>query len=58
MLQLTNNQNVLKYGVPQGNVLGPILFILDMNTICNLKTDEKIATYTDDTCLFFSADNS
>ena len=41
-------------GVPQGSILGPILFILYMNDMCNVSTLLKPILFADDTNLFYS----
>jgi len=43
-----SNKNSIEYGVPQGSVLGPILFILYINDLCNIKLDGLVVTYADD----------
>lgn len=45
-----SKEKIIKYRVPQGNVLGPILFFLYINYISNLKLDGSVVTYADDTC--------
>lgn len=42
----------IKYGVPQGSVLGPLLFSLYINDIKKLANDYEINLFADDTSLF------
>jgi len=48
------NELGINCGVPQWSDSGPILFIMYINSICDLKIDGSITMYVKDICLVYS----
>jgi len=50
--ELSNDVRIYFRHIPQGSVLGPLLFLIYVNDIHNAITEVKIKLFTDDTNIF------
>lgn len=51
-----SEEHIVQYGVPQGTVLGPLLFIIYMNNLLNQKSRGTIISFADDTAILYVAE--
>ena len=53
-IDVFSEARTLKYGVPQGSILGLLLFLLYVNDIPQSLSDAGSYFYADDTCIFYN----
>lgn len=57
--EILSEENDIRYGVPQGSILGPLLFLIYINDVVTIFKDLNIncKLFADDIMIYFSSDN-
>ena len=55
--KLTSSLQIISTGVPQGSILGPLLFLIYINDICNVSRKLSYILFADDTNIIMSHKN-
>ena len=50
-----SSQKAVSCGVPQGSILGPLLFVIHLNDLPQVLMNSKISLYADDTVVYYEA---
>jgi hypothetical protein len=49
-----SSESTIEYGTPQGSTLGPLLFLVIINSLCKGKFKGRVTMYADDTVFLYS----
>ena len=52
-----SRSSFVQSGVPQGSILGPLLFIMFLNDLTKVVEKCSMSLYADDTCVYFASRN-
>lgn len=58
LMNFFSEEGFVAYGVPQGSVLCPVLFLVYINKLCEAKLNGKVTAFADDAALTYSHSDS